>query len=104
MEQLGMPPAHPGEVLKGLYLDPLEKTITQAAKDLCVSRRTLSMIVNGHLGISAEMDLRLAKSLGTTPELWLNIQQCHDLWKARRSLKDIGVTVIHRPEGKIKAG
>ncbi len=92
-----MPPAHPGEVLKGLYLDPMDKTITQAAEDLGVSRRTLSMLVNGHLGVSAEMALRLGKALGTTPELWLNMQQSYDLWKARQKTENLLVQVMRPP-------
>ena len=79
-------PAHPGEVLKGLYLDPMKKTITQAAEDLGVSRRTLSLLINGHLGVSAEMAFRLSKALSTPSELWLNMQQSYDLWEAKKNL------------------
>lgn len=43
MATQGMAPAHPEEVLKGLYLDPMKKTITQATENLDVSRHTLSM-------------------------------------------------------------
>jgi len=82
MIKQGMAPVHPGEVLKGLYFEPLEMTITEAAKKLNISRKNLSMLVNGHMGISAEMALRLAKALKTTPELWLNMQQQYDLWQA----------------------
>ncbi len=96
----GMAPAHPGEVLKGLYLDPMEKTITQAAADLGVSRRTLSMLVNGHLGVSAEMALRLSTALGTTPELWLNMQQSYDLWEARQKIKTLKVHVMRKPSSE----
>ena len=96
----GMAPAHPGEVLKSLYLDPMEKTITQAAEDLGVSRRTLSMLVNGHLGVSAEMALRLGTALGTTPELWLNMQQSYDLGEARQKIKTLKVHVMRRPSGE----
>lgn len=90
-------PAHPGEVIKGLYLDPMEKTITQAAEDLGVSRRTLSMLINGHLGVSAEMALRLSKALSTTPELWLNMQQSYDLWEAKQKIKTLNVHVMRKP-------
>lgn len=75
-------PAHPGEVLKGLYLDPLKITITNAAANLGVSRRTLSMLINGRIGVSAEMALRLSEALDTTPEIWLDMQQSYDLWHA----------------------
>lgn len=67
-------PPHPGEVLKGLYLDPLNVTVTEAALALNVARKTLSGLVNGRSGISPEMALRLAKALNTSPELWLNMQ------------------------------
>ena len=75
-------PPHPGEVLKELYLDPLELTITETAKGLHVSRKTLSAIVNGHYGITPEMALRLSKAFNTTAESWLNMQQQYDLWHA----------------------
>lgn len=100
MAAQGMAPAHPGEVLKGLYLDPMGKTITQAAEDLGVSRRTLSMLVNGHLGVSAEMALRLSTALGTTPELWLNMQQSYDLWEAKQKIKTVKVHVMREPGGE----
>jgi len=51
----------PSEVLKELYLDSLEVTITQAAINLGISKRTLFMLVNGHIGISAKIALRLSK-------------------------------------------
>ncbi len=104
MENQGTPPAHPGEVLKGLYLDPMNKSITHAAEDLGVSRRTLSMLVNGHLGVSAEMALSLSKALGTTPESWLNIQQSFDLWEARQKIKNIRVNIMYKPDEQVKAG
>lgn len=88
----------------GLYLGPMGKTISQAAEDLGISRRTLSMIVNGHLGVSAEMALRLGKALGTTPELWLNIQQGFDLWTAKQKIGNLAVKVMRKPDGLTRAG
>ncbi|HAL82633.1 MAG TPA: addiction module antidote protein, HigA family, partial [Mucilaginibacter sp.] len=55
-----MAPVHPGALLNGLYLEPMEITITQAAKNLGIARKTLSQLVNGHMGISAEMAIRLS--------------------------------------------
>lgn len=98
MATQGIAPAHPGEVLKGLYLDPMNKTITQAAADLGIPRSNLSMLVNERLGVSAEMALRLAKALGTTPELWLNMQQGHDLWKAKQKINTLKVQVMRTPK------
>ncbi len=98
-----MAPAHPGEVLKGLYLDPLEKTVTQAAAGLGISRRTLSMLINGRLSVNTEMALRLSQALNTTPDLWLNMQQSFDLWQAKRNMPQIHVQVMHhkKPVDKI---
>lgn len=97
-----MPPTHPGEILKGLYLEPLEVTVTQAAKNLGVTRNTLSHLLNGHSGISPEMALRLAAALDTTPQLWLNLQQNYDLWQAEHSGRIKGIQRIARPDGNIQ--
>jgi len=74
-------PAHPGEVLRE-YL-PEQMSVTEAAERLGVSRQALSAILNGRAGISAEMDLRLAQALGTTPGFWLRMQVQRDLWEAK---------------------
>ncbi len=78
-------PPHPGEVLRELCLEPLGLTVTETARALGVSRKTLSAILNGRAGISPEMALRLAAAFDTTPESWLDQQQQYDLWHARRS-------------------
>ncbi|HUW51490.1 MAG TPA: HigA family addiction module antitoxin, partial [Sulfuricella sp.] len=75
-------PAHPGEVLRDLWLEPLGVSITSAAEKLGVSRKTLSKIINGNAGISADMALRLATWLGTTPDMWLGMQAQWELWQA----------------------
>src|ERR1700744_856375 len=91
MIKRGMAPVHPGMVLKGLYLEPMEINITQAANKLGVARKTLSQLVNGHMGVSAEMAIRLSKALNTTPQLWMNMQQGYDLWAAEKKSADIHV-------------
>lgn len=75
-------PEHPGRVLKELYLDALELTVTEVAKGLGVSRQALSNIINEHSGITPEMALRLEKAFGTSRQAWLNMQQNYDLWHA----------------------
>ena len=72
-------PPHPGEILRELCLDPLGLTVTQAAGALGVSRKTLSSILNGHSGISAEMAIRLSIAFNTTAESWLLQQLQYDL-------------------------
>src|SRR5580693_7631798 len=91
MIKRGMAPVHPGIVLKGLYLEPMEINITQAANRLGVARKTLSELVNGRVGVSAEMAIRLSKGLNTTPQLWMNMQQGYDLWVAEKKSADIHV-------------
>ena len=75
-------PAHPGEVLRDLYLKPLGVSITAAADALGVTRKHVSEIVNGHAPVSADMAIRLAGALGTEPEIWVNMQAQYDLWEA----------------------
>lgn len=87
MLKRGMKPIHPGAVLKEMYLEPLDISVTDLASNLGVARRTVSLLVNGHSGVSAEMALRLSKAFGTTPELWLNMQQKYDLWNAGRNIR-----------------
>jgi addiction module HigA family antidote len=73
-------PAHPGLVLRD-YLEG--HNITNVAKHIGVSRVTLSKILNGRTGITADMSLRLSAALGTNPSFWLDMQGNYDMWQAR---------------------
>ncbi|MEX0732141.1 MAG: HigA family addiction module antitoxin [Aquisalimonadaceae bacterium] len=77
-------PPHPGEVLKGLCLEPLGLSVTEAAEALGVSRKTLSSILNGRAGISPEMAIRLSMAFGTSAESWLNQQSMFDFWQVEQ--------------------
>lgn len=81
-------PPHPGEILSELYLEPLNLTVTEAAKKLLITRPNLSAIINGKAGISALMAIKLAKAFRTTPHYWLNLQAAYDLWHALSKGKD----------------
>ncbi|MDH3254835.1 MAG: HigA family addiction module antitoxin [Acidobacteriota bacterium] len=81
-------PPHPGEILRADYIEPLALTVTEAAKALGVTRKTLSALLNERAGVSPAMAHRLAKALDTTPEFWVNLQNHYDLWKARDT--DVG--------------
>jgi addiction module HigA family antidote len=87
-------PPHPGEIIKSLCLEPLGLTVTEAAKGLGVSRKTLSAILNGRAGISPEMAVRLSIAFGTSAESWLNQQTQHDLWHAEQRRKRLRVTKL----------
>jgi len=75
-------PTHPGEVLLEAVIKPLGLTVTEAAKNLGVSRKTLSELVNQKAALSPAMALRIAKATNTSPESWLNMQTKLYLWNA----------------------
>lgn len=72
-------PPHPGKILRDALGD---MDVTTAAKKLHVSRTTLSRILNGASGISADMSLRLSAALGTHDSLWYELQMSYDMWQA----------------------
>ena len=61
-------PPHPGEIICQLCLDPLNLSVTEVARGLGVSRKTLSAIVNGRAGVTPEMAVRLSIAFGTSSE------------------------------------
>lgn len=75
-------PPHPGEVLRE-YLG--EISITSAAVQLGVNRVTLSRLVSGAAGISADMAYRLADGFGTSAEMWAGLQMQYDLYQAGKA-------------------
>ncbi len=78
-------PAHPGEILKELIIDPMDLTITAAAQHLDVSRKTLSKVLNAKGAITPEMAIRLELVFGTpSADHWLRLQNAFDLWQARQ--------------------
>ena len=88
-------PPHPGEVIKELCIEPLGLTITDAAKGLGISRKTLSSILNGKAGISPEMAVRLSIAFNTSSESWLNQQSQYDLWQAEQHRKELDVSHLY---------
>ena len=87
-------PPHPGEIIKELCLEPLGITITDAAKGLGVSRKTLSAIINGKAGISPEMAVRLSIAFDTSSESWINQQSQYDLWQAEQHRNELHVSCL----------
>ncbi len=78
-------PPHPGEVLADTVVrEDGGLTVSDFAKVLGVSRVALSRVVNGHAGVSAELAIRLAAALGTSPESWLSMQLAYDLARAEK--------------------
>jgi len=85
-------PPHPGEIIRKLCIEPLGLSVTDTAKGLGVSRKTLSAILNGRAGISPEMAIRLSIAFGTSAESWLNQQSQYDLWQAEQQRGDLHVS------------
>lgn len=80
-------PPSPGAVLREWL--PEGMTIADAATALQVARVTLSKMLNGSAGISADMALRLAQWLGTSPDLWIGLQTQYDLWRAGKRKRPV---------------
>jgi len=87
-------PPHPGLIIKELCIDPLNLTITDTAKALGVSRKTLSSIINGRAGISPEMAVRLSIAFNTSSESWINQQSQYDLWQAEQHRSELHVSKL----------
>ncbi len=84
-------PPHPGEIVREDCLKPLGLSVTAAAKWLGISRQSLSELINGRNGVSAEMAIRLEKAFGSTAETWLRMQVSYDLWHAKQKAAKIKV-------------
>ena len=89
MLELQREPTHPGEILKEEFLEPLNISQTKLAKELHTSFRAINELVNTKRGITTEMALKLAKFFGTTPQLWLNLQNSYDLYRVAKKKSDI---------------
>ena len=77
-------PPHPGLSIRHDCLEPLGLSVTEAAKNLGVSRKQLSDVVNGHSGISPEMAIRLDKAFGGGADTWYRLQAAYDLAQAMK--------------------
>jgi len=80
-------PTHPGEILREDVLPRLKLSVSQAARQLRVSRQALHRILAGTAAVTPEMAVRLGKFCGNGSGLWLRMQQAYDLWHAERALR-----------------
>ncbi|HEY2022945.1 HigA family addiction module antitoxin [Paraburkholderia sp.] len=84
---------HPGALLRGYVLPGLALSVSQAAKDLGVSRQTLHRILDGSASVTAEMATRLETLTGMSSMFWLRLQCEHDIERARASLAGVLSTI-----------
>jgi addiction module HigA family antidote len=83
----GLPPVHPGEILKEDVLPGVGLSVTAAAKALGISRQMLHGILAGRKPLSAVMCLKIARLFGGSPEVWMRLQAAYDLKKSEHNKK-----------------
>jgi addiction module HigA family antidote len=84
-------PMHPGEVLKELYLDPLDMGAIAFARRLYVPRTRIERLVKGVTSITPDTALRLARAFNTTPAYWMNMQANYDMSIASKVVDVSGI-------------
>lgn len=72
-------PTHPGEMLREEFLKPLDLSQRELADRMGVHYPRVNELVNGKRGVTTETAVMLARILGTSPQLWLNLQQTYEL-------------------------
>ena len=75
-------PPHPGSVLREYLAD---RSVTEVAAHLGVSRVALSRVLNCKAAVSAEMSIKLGQALDTSPDLWFKMQNAYDFWQASQA-------------------
>src|SRR5271169_3941663 len=102
----GLPPVHPGEIIKNDILPSIGLSVTAAAKALGVSRQMLHDILAERKPLSAVMCLKLSRLFGGSPETWMRLQAAYDLRKAEQNKKvmaRVGRIVPLKPVEEVRA-
>ena len=97
-----LPPLHPGEVLREEFLVPLELSPGALAKAMGVPRTRIERIAAESTGITADTALRLGRALGTSAQLWLNLQNRYDMQMAEQAIGK-QLAKIGRVTGRVAA-
>src|SRR5436309_13423392 len=87
-QPLRMEPVHPGAILREDVLPALNLTVTEAARQLGVSRQALHSILAERSAVSPEMAVRLGRFCGNGAGFRLPMQTAHVLWHGQRTLSD----------------
>lgn len=82
LRRMRQAPTHPGEMLLEEFLKPMQISQAEAAARMQMTANRLNEIVKGKRGVTADTAWRLSALLGTSPELWMNLQMHWDLWHA----------------------
>ena len=84
-------PPHPGDLIKTEVIDALGLSVSKAAETLKVRRATLSDLLNGKAGLTAEMALRIEKAFGPEMDHLLRMQLAYDVAKTRERVSDLAI-------------
>jgi addiction module HigA family antidote len=95
---------HPGALLRLYVLPALKLSVSQAARDLAITRQTLHRILAGAAALTPEMAVRLERLCGVASEFWLDRQHRHELERVRRENADVLARIPSRalPKGTLK--
>jgi addiction module HigA family antidote len=86
-------PPHPGQFIRTEVIEPLGLSVTAAAKVLCISRPTLSSLLNGKADLSGDMALRIEKAFGPKMDTLMRMQSSYNIARTR---KRQGKIHVHR--------
>lgn len=88
-------PTHPGELLRQEVIPATQKSKTEIAQMLGISRQHLHDILAQRKPVSPEVGVRLGKLFGNGPSIWVRMQAAHDEWKATRSVDVTGIPTLN---------
>lgn len=88
-------PMHPGEVLRELYLDPLDMGPISLARRLGVPRTRIERLIKGATGVTPDTALRLARAFNTSPAYWMNMQTNYDMAEAAKEVDVSGIEPVY---------
>ena len=84
-------PAHPGGFVKAEIIEPLELSVTEAARVLGITRAALSTFLNERASLSPDMAIRIEKAFGVSMETLMRMQNSFDIAKAHKREGEIQV-------------
>lgn len=73
-------PTHPGIILQKEFLEPMGISQVKFADKLDIPLQRVNEIIRGKRGVTPETAWLFSKALGTSPELWLSLQNNYDLF------------------------
>ncbi|WEK36016.1 MAG: HigA family addiction module antitoxin [Candidatus Pseudobacter hemicellulosilyticus] len=103
MVKRGLPPSHPGTILREIFMQERNLTVTELAEGLGMTRANLSAILNMRAGISPEVAVKLSEAFGNTAQFWINLQTNYELWHAEKKVKRSAIRHFRLPADKKQA-